>query len=162
MPTLLGTGSSGYLGGNLLALVAKSKQSAPTIIHSDAITSIPFVPSHPRSHCSTLLSHPIRLSPLNMPRLVRRKPLLERLKATLNPGDFLLWLSEELETRDWDSNVAGTQLGLGLNFIFLLARANSGSRPPSDDIFRDDSSRGWLSLFVSTVLVLARLALSER
>jgi hypothetical protein len=93
-----------------------------------------------------------------MPRLVRRKPLLERLKATLNPGDFLLWLSEELETRDWDSTVAGTQLGLGLNFAFLLARANSGSRAPSDDIFRDDSGRGWLSLFVSTVLVLTPLA----
>ncbi|KAI5301073.1 hypothetical protein KEM56_001994 [Ascosphaera pollenicola] len=37
-----------------------------------------------------------------MPRLVRRQPFLERLKSYLNPLDFLLWLSEELDTRDWE------------------------------------------------------------
>lgn len=84
-----------------------------------------------------------------MPRLVRRTPLWQRLTAFLNPMDFLLWLSEEMETRDWDSKTAGTQLGLGLNFVFLLARANSAVSLSSDDIFNDDSSRGWLSLFVS-------------
>lgn len=84
-----------------------------------------------------------------MPRLVRRKPFAERLKAMLNPMDFLLWLSEELETRDWDSKVVGTQLGVGVNFVFLLARANSGTTTPSDDIFSDDAGSGWLSFFVS-------------
>jgi hypothetical protein len=83
-----------------------------------------------------------------MPRLVRRKPFAERLKAMLNPMDFLLWLSEEMETRDWDSKAAGTQIGVALNFLFLLARANSGSIVPSDDIFRDDNSSGWLTLLV--------------
>ncbi|KAL5348377.1 hypothetical protein ACLOAV_006859 [Pseudogymnoascus australis] len=38
-----------------------------------------------------------------MPRLVRRKPLGERLKAYLNPLDFLLYVSEELETSEWDT-----------------------------------------------------------
>lgn len=84
-----------------------------------------------------------------MPRLVRRKPFTERLKAMLNPMDFLLWLSEEMETRDFDSRIAGTQLGLGLNFVFLLARANAGSSTSNDDIFSDDSGAGWVSYFVS-------------
>lgn len=83
-----------------------------------------------------------------MPRLVRRKPLGERLMAMLNPMDFLLWLSEELETREWDSKLVGTQIGLALNFVFLLARANTGGKP-DDDIFRDEASSGWLSLLVS-------------
>lgn len=83
-----------------------------------------------------------------MPRLVRRKPLFQRLSAMLNPMDFLLWLSEELETRDWDSANAGTQLGLGFNFVFLLARANSGSAPSTDDVFGGESKSLWLSLMV--------------
>ncbi|KAL4729360.1 hypothetical protein ACLX1H_003776 [Fusarium chlamydosporum] len=68
--------------------------------------------------------------------------------AALNPMDFLLWLSEELETRDWDSATAGTQMGLAMNFVFLLARANSGSSTKSDDIFSDETSSGWLSFLV--------------
>lgn len=82
-----------------------------------------------------------------MPRLVRRTPLLERIKSMLNPMDFLLWLSEELETRDWDSTTAGTQLGLVMNFVFLIARANSASSS-SDDVFSDDAGTGWLAFFV--------------
>lgn len=82
-------------------------------------------------------------------RRVRQAPLSERIMAFLNPMDFLLWLSEELETRDWDSASAGTKLGLGLNFIFLLARANSGSSSRSDDVFSDDGGSGWLTFFVS-------------
>lgn len=83
-----------------------------------------------------------------MPRLVRRQPLRERIMAAINPMDFLLWLSEELETRDWDSATVGTQMGLTMNFLFLLARANSGSTTKSDDIFSDDTSSGWLSFVV--------------
>lgn len=87
-----------------------------------------------------------------MPRLVRKKPLYERITAMLNPMDFLLWLSEEMETRDWDSNLAGTQLGLGFNFVFLLVRANSGSSSSSTDgdIFGDERSSGWVSFLVSS------------
>ncbi|OAA43590.1 hypothetical protein NOR_04165 [Metarhizium rileyi] len=83
-----------------------------------------------------------------MPRLVRQRPLWDRISSMLNPMDFLLWLSEEIETRDWDSGLVGTQLGLGLNFLFLLVRANSGSKQASDDIFGDDSSSSWLSILI--------------
>lgn len=92
--------------------------------------------------------------PVEMPRLVRRQPLRERIMAAINPMDFLLWLSEELETRDWDSATVGTQTGLAMNFLFLLARANSGSTTKSDDIFSDDTSSGWLSFVVSTIWFL--------
>lgn len=84
-----------------------------------------------------------------MPRLVRRRPLWERVASMLNPMDFLLWLSEEIETRDWDSQSVGTQLGLGLNFALLLVRANSASPASNDDVFGDGASSGWRSLVVS-------------
>ncbi|KAG5989413.1 hypothetical protein E4U43_004504 [Claviceps pusilla] len=83
-----------------------------------------------------------------MPRLVRRRSLRERIASMLNPMDFLLWLSEEIETRDWDSGLIGTQLGLGLNLLFLIVRANSGSEQASDDIFGDESSSSWPSLLM--------------
>ncbi|KAJ4270412.1 hypothetical protein NW762_002093 [Fusarium torreyae] len=83
-----------------------------------------------------------------MPRLVRRQPLSERIMSAMNPMDFLLWLSEELETRDWDSTAAGTQIGLAMNFVFLLARANSGFSSKSDDVFSDEAGSGWLAFFV--------------
>jgi hypothetical protein len=86
-----------------------------------------------------------------MPRLVRQKPLTERIMAALNPMDLLLWLSEELETRDWDSKITGTQVGVALNFAFLLARANSSSQSTSDDVFNEDGSSAWLSFFVSDI-----------
>ena len=84
-----------------------------------------------------------------MPRLVRRQPLSERIMAAMNPMDLLLWISEEMETREWDSKLAGTQLGLALNFVFLLARANYGSSPSGDDIFGDDGGSRWQSFLVS-------------
>jgi hypothetical protein len=86
-----------------------------------------------------------------MPRLIRRKPLVERIKDYLNPGDFLLWLSEEIETRDWDSKQFATPFALGLHVIFLVSRANSGTsgRSGGDDVFGDDySGTGWFSYIV--------------
>ena len=96
------------------------------------------------------------------PRLIRRQPLRERILSSLNPMDFLLWLSEELETRDWDSAAVGTQLGLGLNFVFLLARANSGRSSSNDDLFSDDQGSGWLSFFVSGLHALQTSSLTLR
>lgn len=87
-----------------------------------------------------------------MPRLVRKKPLSERLKAILNPMDFLLWLSEELETRDWDSKALGTQLGLGFNFAFFLARANCVVPDAEDDVFSDGESGSLVAFVVSSIL----------
>lgn len=84
-------------------------------------------------------------------RIVRRTPLMERVRAYLNPMDFLLWLSEEIETRDWDTGSVGTQLGLAVNFLFLLSCANSGGAREDYDVFGDDAGSGWLTFAVSNV-----------
>ena len=87
------------------------------------------------------------------PRLVRRRPLAERIKSYLNPFDFLLWLSEELDSSDldqWQKEWA-TPIGLLLNVVFLIARANSGSRTTrtGDDVFGEEIGyTGWLAWFV--------------
>lgn len=84
-----------------------------------------------------------------MPRLVRRQTLMQRITAAINPWDFLLWLSEEIETRELDSIAVGSQVGVVANFLFLLARANLGpSNSADDDVFGDGSGRGWLSYLV--------------
>ncbi|EKD15389.1 uncharacterized protein L3040_001756 [Drepanopeziza brunnea f. sp. 'multigermtubi'] len=90
-----------------------------------------------------------------MPRLVRRKPALQRIKDYLNPGDFLLYISEEIETRDWDSKQFATPLALGLHISLLIARANTGISLGGgrDDVFGDDySGTGWLS-YIATLVV---------
>ncbi|OCL09267.1 hypothetical protein AOQ84DRAFT_354077 [Glonium stellatum] len=89
-----------------------------------------------------------------MPRLVRRAPLSERIKAYLNPWDFLLWVSEELNSNDWDEfqRTWAMPIGVGVNLIFIIAKANTGGSGSSggDDVFGDYGSRrgsGWLSWF---------------
>jgi hypothetical protein len=91
-----------------------------------------------------------------MPRLIRRRPLTQRLQDYLNPYDWALWLSEEFESSDWDdwARQHSTYVGLGLNVIFVLARANvdNGSRRGGDDVFGDydpySRGTGWLGWFV--------------
>ena len=87
-----------------------------------------------------------------MPRLVRRRPLAERIKSYLNPLDFLLWVSEEIDTHDWDQFEKDWALsaGVALNAVFLIARANSRSNASriTDDVFGDDGGVPWLSWFV--------------
>lgn len=87
-----------------------------------------------------------------MPRLVRRRPLTERIRAYLNPWDFLLWLSEEIDANDWDQLEKAWALPIGflLNLIFLIARANSRSSVSKaiDDVFGEDEGLPWLSWFV--------------
>ncbi|KAL3447561.1 hypothetical protein BJX65DRAFT_92777 [Aspergillus insuetus] len=95
-----------------------------------------------------------------MPRLVRRQPLAERIKSYLNPLDFLLWLSEEVDANDWEQfekNWA-VPLGVALNITFMIARANS--RPTGsqavDDVFGEDegvSLWSWLASFIVHFLV---------
>lgn len=84
-----------------------------------------------------------------MPPRVRRTPFMERVKSMLNPMDMMLWIWEELETRDLASESVGTQAGLFLNIVFLIARANYGTGSSDDDIFSDDTGSGWLDWIVS-------------
>lgn len=87
-----------------------------------------------------------------MPKYVRRQPLLERAKAYLNPYDFLLWLSEEIESNGWDQleKEWATPIGIALNLIFLIARANSKSTSRSyDDVFGDVPQIAWTAWLVS-------------
>ena len=64
-----------------------------------------------------------------------------------------MWLSEELETSDWEEwqKEWATPIGVGLNLVMLIARANTGGISSGhDDVFADDLQRGgWLSWFVS-------------
>lgn len=88
-----------------------------------------------------------------MPRLVRRRPLGERIRAWLNPWDLLLWISEEIEGNDWDQLEKdwGLLIGIMLNAVFVVTRANgrsSGSKA-IDDVFGEDEGMPWLSWLVS-------------
>ena len=62
--------------------------------------------------------------------------------------DLWLWISEEIETRDWDSAAVGTRLGLAINFVFLVARANLPADAYEDDIFAESSTTGWFNYLV--------------
>ena len=88
-----------------------------------------------------------------MPPVVRRQPLFERIRIFLNPLDFLLWLSEELDTSGWEQleKEWAISIGVGLNVVFLIARANAnlGARR-SDDVFGEPvAGNCWLGWLVS-------------
>lgn len=91
-----------------------------------------------------------------MPRLVRRQPLIERVKAQLDPYDLLLWLSEELNDDAYDEwlKLWATPIAVALNITFIFARAWSGvgASRSNDDVFGDDGSSGsgWLAWMVRT------------
>ncbi|OAX80066.1 hypothetical protein ACJ72_05607 [Emergomyces africanus] len=97
-----------------------------------------------------------------MPPLIRRRPLSERIKAYLNPLDFLLWLSEELDSSDWEhwEKEWAIPLGIGLNVVFLIARANSltSSSRIEDDVFGDVAETSLLSWFASFLVHLLAFA----
>jgi hypothetical protein len=95
-----------------------------------------------------------------MPRLIRRAPLSERIKAYLNPWDFLLWASEELNGNDWDDfqRAWAIPIGVGVNLVFIIAKANTGvSRSSGDnDVFGDYGSRrgsGWILWLVGICFI---------
>ena len=88
------------------------------------------------------------------PRLIRRRPLLERIKGYLNLLDCLLWLPEKLHLNDWDwwSKEWANPIGVSLNVIFLIARVTTvySTRTGLDDVFGEDIAyTPWLTLFVS-------------
>jgi hypothetical protein len=87
-----------------------------------------------------------------MPRVVRKQPLSERIAAYLNPYDFLLWLSEEVESRGFDQleKEWAIPLGFFFNLFFVIARANTQTRSRSyDDVFGSTSGYGWRAWLVS-------------
>lgn len=84
-------------------------------------------------------------------RLVRKRPLSERISAWLNPSDLLLWASEEIKTRDLDAASVGTKLSVAANGIFLIARANSGATTTGDDVFSEPRFN-WATLFAKQVV----------
>ncbi|USW54015.1 hypothetical protein Slin15195_G073340 [Septoria linicola] len=101
-----------------------------------------------------------------MPRLVRRQPLIERIKAYLDPWDLLLWLSEELNDDAYDEwlKLWATPIGLGLNIVFILAQGASkrgGGGRGGDDVFGDDgrSGSGWFA-WLASFLVYTLITLS--
>ncbi|RPB03260.1 hypothetical protein L873DRAFT_1670674 [Choiromyces venosus 120613-1] len=74
-------------------------------------------------------------------RLVRRQPLAERLSGLINPFDLFLALSIWLESHDWDNlqNTVKNPLGLALNILCLISRANSNGgarRSGAEDVLR--------------------------
>ncbi|KAK2735784.1 hypothetical protein FQN57_001122 [Myotisia sp. PD_48] len=95
-----------------------------------------------------------------MPPLIRRRSFLERIKSYLNPLDFLLWLSEEIDSSDWEQweKEWALPVGVALNVLFLVARANTSSISRiDDDIFSEQSSKGllaWLASFIVHLLAL--------
>ncbi|KAM7222773.1 Protein of unknown function (DUF2418) domain containing protein [Rhypophila decipiens] len=91
------------------------------------------------------------MAPTRPTRLVRKRPFMERFQPWLNPLDLYLWVSEEIQTFDWDSKNFGTRFGLAANFIFFIARANSAKREDIDDVFSDSPSNGWVSYLVNLV-----------
>jgi hypothetical protein len=90
-----------------------------------------------------------------MPRLVRRTPLIERIKARLDPYDLLLWLAEELNDDAYEEwlKIWAAPIGLGLNIAFILARGasrSSAARGGNDDVFGDaEPGSGWFAWLVS-------------
>lgn len=86
-------------------------------------------------------------------RLIRRKPLTQRIIAYLSPLDFFLWLSAELDSSDWDQCQARwvVSIGITFNFVFLIARANNGlgTLKRQDDVFKESKGHiGWLKFCV--------------
>ncbi|KAG0637356.1 hypothetical protein HOY80DRAFT_278128 [Tuber brumale] len=74
-------------------------------------------------------------------RFVRRQPLAERLSSLLNPFDLFLALFIWLESHDWDNlqNTVKNPLGLALNVLCLISRANSNGgykRSGAEDVLR--------------------------
>ncbi|KAH9826188.1 Protein of unknown function (DUF2418) [Teratosphaeria destructans] len=95
-----------------------------------------------------------------MPRLVRRRPVTDRLKELLDPWDTLLWLSEILNDDTYDEwlQFYSIPIGISLNIIFVIARGISANGRPgqSDDVFGDSANErsGWFAWF-ATLLVQA-------
>ena len=102
-----------------------------------------------------------------MPRLVRKHPLLERIKAACDPFALWLWLSEELHESSWDESVKEWTLPIGVaaNILLIITRANSGGNKSSSssDVFGDfegSNGSGWFAWLVSMIRMLLLIYLT--
>jgi hypothetical protein len=101
-----------------------------------------------------------------MPRLVRKAPLSERIKAYTDPSDWLIWISEELNSGDWDefAQAYAAYIGFACNVLFVIAQANAGpSTSINDDgVFGGVSGPGWIKWFMNLlVLILGSAAMGN-
>ncbi|KAL5428753.1 hypothetical protein PMIN04_000622 [Paraphaeosphaeria minitans] len=83
-------------------------------------------------------------------RYVRKAPLMERVRAYLDFHDWLLWMSEELSTNDWEDFAKDYAfiIGFVFNLVYIVAQANTTSGPRNDDILLDPfSGPGWFTWF---------------
>jgi hypothetical protein len=92
-----------------------------------------------------------------MPAVRRRTPLRDRIASYIS--DNFLWLSEEINSNDWDEIAEewSTSIGVILNLIFIIAKANSGRWKSygEDDVFSQSSrmGSGWLTWIVSCLQI---------
>ena len=92
-----------------------------------------------------------------MAPVIRRQPLLKRIKAYLDPVDFFLWISEELNSSDWSEFERrwALPIGVGLNLVFILARAaNRPSQSDYDDVFAEPTAKSWGISWMVRILVV--------
>ncbi|KAJ4360031.1 uncharacterized protein N0V89_000590 [Didymosphaeria variabile] len=95
-------------------------------------------------------------------RLVRKAPLMERVKAYLDVHDWLLWIYEELNTNDWEDFAKDYAfiIGFVFNLVYIIAQANTASGPRNDDILLgSNNGPGWFTWFsklaVTTLSIIA-------
>ncbi|KAF1913110.1 hypothetical protein BDU57DRAFT_521793 [Ampelomyces quisqualis] len=101
-----------------------------------------------------------------MPRLVRRAPLAERIKAYADPSDWLIWIAEELNSNDWEdfAQSYAVYIGFGANIFFVIAQANSGASTgyDEDDVFKEVAGPGWTKWLLNLlVLILSAAAFAN-
>lgn len=91
-----------------------------------------------------------------MPRLVRRAPLAERIQAYIDPWDWLMWASEELNTSDWEEFAKNYSLalGFGMNFVFVIGQANASGGPDGGDVLVSTRGPGWFRWFCKLLVTL--------
>lgn len=98
-----------------------------------------------------------------MPRLVRRAPFSQRIRAYLDFSDWRIWISESLDTSDLEESASNHALifGCGAQLLFILAQANSGAFTSADDddddFFGDTQGSGWMGWLMSMLVLLLGL-----
>lgn len=86
-----------------------------------------------------------------MPALVRKTSLLQRIQANLNIYDLGLWVSEEIESYGFEQleKEWAVPIGILLNLLYMIARANINTRSRSyDEVFGESKGPGWAASIV--------------